>query len=237
MVRRIVKPVEERRQEILSTARRLFIENGYKNTSVADIAKELGIAQGLVFHYFKTKAALLYSVFDEIATEGQLATRTIIEQHSGPVIDCLPLVLAQGQQFRNYDLLYSELAGDPAIHEYLQDKLSRQSIPLTVEIIKRGNADGSWNCDYPEGTAVFLIEGLSGLFHKSTDYNYDSAKDFIVYVLVRLLGINAQVNIFDGSSSLIGSVSDLISNPEEKMGKVHNAPTEEHHQDLSNRRL
>ena len=35
---RIVKEPEERKQEILETAMRLFYEKGYEKTSIADIA-------------------------------------------------------------------------------------------------------------------------------------------------------------------------------------------------------
>jgi AcrR family transcriptional regulator len=46
---RVVKEPAERRQEILDTALRLFYENGYEQTSIADIARALHIAQGLCY--------------------------------------------------------------------------------------------------------------------------------------------------------------------------------------------
>ena len=45
---RISKPPEERRQEILDTAMRLFTERGYEETSMADIAREMDVVQGPV---------------------------------------------------------------------------------------------------------------------------------------------------------------------------------------------
>ncbi|MCK4970643.1 MAG: TetR/AcrR family transcriptional regulator, partial [Thermoplasmata archaeon] len=44
---RTVKKPEERRVEFLLSAQKLFIENGYYNTSVDDICKEMGVAKGL----------------------------------------------------------------------------------------------------------------------------------------------------------------------------------------------
>lgn len=52
------------RQSLLDVAGRLFIEQGYENTSTKSIAKEVGIAEGTLFNYFKTKADL----FIEVAT-------------------------------------------------------------------------------------------------------------------------------------------------------------------------
>ena len=44
---RVTKEPELRKQEILDTALKLFGENGYEKTSITDIAKAIGVAQGL----------------------------------------------------------------------------------------------------------------------------------------------------------------------------------------------
>ncbi|GAA4549410.1 TetR/AcrR family transcriptional regulator [Amycolatopsis samaneae] len=46
-------------REILETALRLFVEQGYDETSVAQIAKEAGVSQRTLFRYFGTKEDLL----------------------------------------------------------------------------------------------------------------------------------------------------------------------------------
>jgi|GEM_PF-683717 AcrR family transcriptional regulator len=51
----------QRREQILSVALGLFYKNGYKNTSMADIAKAANISKGLIYHYFENKAELLFS--------------------------------------------------------------------------------------------------------------------------------------------------------------------------------
>ncbi|MCH5139031.1 TetR/AcrR family transcriptional regulator [Clostridiaceae bacterium UIB06] len=64
---RIIKSVDERRQEILDGAVRLFSEKGYDKTSISDIAKYLGISQGLCYRYFKSKEEIFKSAIDEYA--------------------------------------------------------------------------------------------------------------------------------------------------------------------------
>ena len=41
---RVSKASEERRQEILDAAMRVFYEKGYEKTSISDIALKLGVA-------------------------------------------------------------------------------------------------------------------------------------------------------------------------------------------------
>lgn len=55
---RISKDPKVRRQEILDTAMHLFYEKGYEATSMADIAKEMGVVQGLCYRYFDSKQTL-----------------------------------------------------------------------------------------------------------------------------------------------------------------------------------
>ena len=63
---RVTKEPEVRKQEILDTALKLFGENGYEKTSMTDIAKAIGVAQGLCYRYFPSKEALYIAVLRQI---------------------------------------------------------------------------------------------------------------------------------------------------------------------------
>ncbi|MFF4961373.1 TetR/AcrR family transcriptional regulator [Streptomyces sp. NPDC001222] len=64
-------------QEILETALRLFTEQGYDETTIAQIAREAGVSQRTLFRYFGTKEDLLGGNQDRF---GQVLTDTISEQ-------------------------------------------------------------------------------------------------------------------------------------------------------------
>lgn len=55
---------EAKRQELVATASRLFNRKSIDGTSVEDIAAELGTTTGAVYHYFKTKGALVFACYD-----------------------------------------------------------------------------------------------------------------------------------------------------------------------------
>jgi AcrR family transcriptional regulator len=58
---------DERRAEILSTARRLFSERHYSAVSTEQIAQAAGVTRGLLNHYFGTKRRLYLEVVQDLA--------------------------------------------------------------------------------------------------------------------------------------------------------------------------
>jgi AcrR family transcriptional regulator len=44
-----------RRKQILDVSSKLFMAKGFKNTSLDDIAREVGVSRGVIFYYFDGK--------------------------------------------------------------------------------------------------------------------------------------------------------------------------------------
>jgi TetR/AcrR family transcriptional regulator, fatty acid metabolism regulator protein len=53
----------EKRRVILRAAITVFAHHGYHTSRVADVAREAGVAYGLVYHYFGSKEELLETIF------------------------------------------------------------------------------------------------------------------------------------------------------------------------------
>jgi TetR/AcrR family fatty acid metabolism transcriptional regulator len=58
-------PPIDRRRQILDAAIRVFARQGFHACRVSDIAREAGVAYGLVYHYFDTKDQVLNELFEE----------------------------------------------------------------------------------------------------------------------------------------------------------------------------
>jgi AcrR family transcriptional regulator len=56
---------EERREQILDAALRIFAQKGFVGASIRDIAKEVGVTEGLLYHYFESKEQLLNACWKE----------------------------------------------------------------------------------------------------------------------------------------------------------------------------
>jgi AcrR family transcriptional regulator len=64
---------QERREQVLRHAKRIFARKGYHRTNVADIISRAGIARGTFYLYFQNKKDLFEELLQQVLTE--LATR------------------------------------------------------------------------------------------------------------------------------------------------------------------
>lgn len=64
---------QERREQVLRHAKRIFARKGYHRTNVADIIARAGIARGTFYLYFQNKKDLFEELLQQVLTE--LATR------------------------------------------------------------------------------------------------------------------------------------------------------------------
>ena len=77
---RITKAPEERRQEIIDTAMKVFYEKGYEKTSISDIAREMNVAQGLCYRYFSSKEELFDTALDQYAGRQVEQISTVLDE-------------------------------------------------------------------------------------------------------------------------------------------------------------
>ena len=61
---RTPKVVEDRREQIIDAAMRVFAQKGFIKATNKDIAREAGITAGLIYYYFESKEALLNAIIE-----------------------------------------------------------------------------------------------------------------------------------------------------------------------------
>lgn len=105
-----VKDGEERRKEILLTARTLFVQKGYDQTSINDILKIVGIAKGTFYYYYSSKEEVLEEIILDIVNEGADRAEHILQDSSIPPLERIIMaVLAQTPEFEGALTIADEL--------------------------------------------------------------------------------------------------------------------------------
>jgi TetR/AcrR family fatty acid metabolism transcriptional regulator len=153
----------EKRLAILDGAVRVFAEKGFFNTTVAEIARAAGVADGTIYLYFKSKDDLLLSVFDEKmqllceearkaiadAPTAAEALRRVCEVHLAAV-QANPAVAA---------VLIVELRQSNAFVRNVEKPRLVEYLGIFGEIIRRGQANGEFRKDAHQGAVKRALFG------------------------------------------------------------------------------
>jgi AcrR family transcriptional regulator len=125
---------EERRQQIVRIAMRLFSQRGFRGTTTKEIAQAAGISEAMVFRHFATKEELYSAILDDKACAGEMtlmcetAREAIARGDDRAVFESLATAMLQHHE---HDpeflrlLLYSALEGHE-LFEMFQNKNVRE---------------------------------------------------------------------------------------------------------------
>ncbi|UCG38107.1 MAG: TetR/AcrR family transcriptional regulator [bacterium] len=164
-----------RKEKILEVATELFARQGFDATATSEIARRAGVAQGTVFHHFKSKENLLVAICDELVQD---YIRGITKAAEGPGSgwNALQRVLEFSQGFRKSRLDSITVAFRETrslekrpheLHEHFCGLMGR-IIEVKRRCIERGQADGSIRRVPAHETALILHILLSGIIHVET---------------------------------------------------------------------
>ena len=174
---RISKAPEERRLEIIQTAERLFKELGFANCSVDMIIREIGVAKGTFYYYFKSKEEVLGAIVDHALSHIIEMTEQVADEPSLPALEKMKMLLSDSHVGDEDARELAELLHTPEnreLHEITNIQTVLRLSPVFARIIEQGNAEGVFACERPLETFQFLLTGAQflldgGLFGFSED--------------------------------------------------------------------
>ena len=154
-------------QQIIEAAIRVFARNGYYNSRVSDIAREAGIASGTIYLYFKTKDAILVTLFREKMAEWVASVRREVAAERDPLAkvrkivalhfrvleenpelaEVLQVELRQGQKFFRGASAHEVSAYFGVINDVIND------------VLEEGAASGQIRRDLPVKIATKMLFG------------------------------------------------------------------------------
>jgi AcrR family transcriptional regulator len=158
-----IKDGEERRKEILTIARRLFVTKGYDQTSINDILKIVDIAKGTFYYYFASKEEVLEAIILDIVEEGAKKAEMIIQDESISLVNRVVLaIMAQAPEFEGSDEIKDEIHkvnNEKFEQLYMKAMLKKMTVVLE-NITEEGIRQGIFHTEYPtECTESMLLLG------------------------------------------------------------------------------
>ena len=134
-----------REQQMIEAAMKLFCEKGYENTSMADIAGEMGVVKGLCYRYFDSKQELFESVIGRYIKEccegmpEKMHDRSMTAAER--LVCILQMMLSPERQGRYHDFFHKK--GNESMHDRVVFGMCEELAPHLAEEIDFADVDKS----------------------------------------------------------------------------------------------
>ncbi|MFF2091671.1 TetR family transcriptional regulator [Paenibacillus sp. NPDC058174] len=73
---------EQRRQEILQAAKRVFVQKGYEPATLKDIVEETGMSRGWIYLYFQTKEEIFEALLQQSDSDYERYLEELMARHA-----------------------------------------------------------------------------------------------------------------------------------------------------------
>jgi len=127
------KTTEERRQDILEAALRIFTQKGYNGSTTAEIARAAGVAEGTIFRHFATKKELLIAVLKPKILEGIIS---LDKEHKDPVEFFRCFLRNRLEIIKENDGLVRFMFAEAQFHDEVKEALFNGILGQGISIVK-----------------------------------------------------------------------------------------------------
>ncbi|MBN2681896.1 MAG: TetR/AcrR family transcriptional regulator [Bacteroidales bacterium] len=171
---------EQRRNDIIDAAERVFLKKGFENATVDHVAEEAELSKGTVYLYFNSKEELHFA----INLRGMEILNSLIQQAYNPDKDAIANLEIMGMIFIRFAeehqiffsaMLHFESKSLENIDKSLTNRLLEDGspIPFLVKLIDRGKKEGTIREDLNSHLIVKLLWSqimgvLQFIFYKKT---------------------------------------------------------------------
>lgn len=149
-----------RKQEIMETALKMFIEKGYEKTTTNDILKALNLSRGGLYHHFESKEAILDTAIKELFLSELTRIAKMIESDTITAPEKLKYLIETEipTQPMLEDIKNIVLTKDnPTLIMHLLKIKLEVVTPLFTKIIEQGIGEGVFDCKYPDEVSKISV--------------------------------------------------------------------------------
>jgi len=145
--------------EILDAAEDLFAVKGYRGTTISDISKEMGVAQGMLYYYFKSKEDILEAILNRHGSTFIFKIKDMVCSSITPSekIGLTIGIILDGVRYKD-EVFLNTVHDEQNLH--IKDRLARQLklllTPWVLKTIEEGCSNHDFNVSHPQ-TAVDFI--------------------------------------------------------------------------------
>ena len=161
-----IKDTDERRNEFIDAAEKLFKENGIVDTTVNAIVKEMDVAKGLFYYYFKSKDDVIDAISEKYNRDFKAAIQRSLDTSNDFDEQLNEFINNTISSFR---VMWDNLHG---VNENIDltilssrsvDEAKETASEKLKELLKQGNALHKTNIPNPEYFSKLIVSGIADL--------------------------------------------------------------------------
>ncbi|HEX3038246.1 MAG TPA: TetR/AcrR family transcriptional regulator [Oscillospiraceae bacterium] len=150
---------EEKRDELARQVFDIFMKNGYENTTLSLIVKELKISKGALYHYFTTKEACAEAAVALCAKDCYKKIIGCIDGNLPTEVNFKNLILSCSDLFKDNERSLESIntPSNAIFHQKLMAVLVKSLAPLYAQVITQGIKEKVFEAEYPLETAQMIL--------------------------------------------------------------------------------
>jgi TetR/AcrR family transcriptional repressor of bet genes len=188
---------EQRKQEIIDALLRVMAERGYEKASIQAIAKEAGLAPGLIHYHFKTKQEILLGLVNWIASSATERLEKMEAQVSDPWDKLSAFInarLATGESelpevVSAWVVIAGESIRQPEIKEIYQGLIEQQLNHLKALITDVWQGKSTKSKEVIHLSAI-VISAMEGAFQLSATASEVMPKNYAAESVLKIIKVS-----------------------------------------------
>lgn len=174
--------------KILEVSKRLFLEKGYNNAKIQDIADELGMTKGAIYHHFESKEEIMNKLGETMFIHNN-PFEIVKKRNDLNGLEKMKLAIKLNQSNEQMVELTNQalpLLENPQILAKMFEANYQNLLPYWLELIQEGQEDGSIKTEQPKELAELLILTDLWMIPSLFPGNVDDIKNRYKFVTVML---------------------------------------------------
>jgi len=190
----MARKVNHKPTQVLRTAAKLFETRGYQGTSMDDVADGVGLNKGTIYHYFPSKAAILFEIYSTaqelvLAAIGEIGPDRSPDQALGELIRSQLRALASYPSETAVYFQEMRWISEWMDAEQLATIREREAVfnDFVIGLVQRGMDDGMFAENDPKLVAFGLIGVFAWSYHwydPKGRYTPDEIADIFIEMLL-----------------------------------------------------
>ena len=196
-----------KKEFILDVAEKMFVEQGFDQTSIAQILDATQIAKGTLYYYFTSKEEIMDAIIERWIERSFEQVRIWVEQKQLPILERLMGALASLNMQKDGQELLDHLHApqNALLHEKTNQILLSKVPEILYPLFQEGFQTGEMQTTYPYETIEMMLTYSLQIFNSSFQTLDQAEKNHKIQAFIYLLE-----KIFQTKEGYFSSLAQLI---------------------------